>query len=182
MTKKILFGLGALLVIFIVFIAYQMITTRSHSPVETVEASNGDLVVEVTYCKPYKKERLIFGPESEGALVPWGKYWRLGANDATEITFSAAVNFAGEAVPAGSYRMYAVPSENTWEVSLNSELGEFGYFEPDYSKDVLKVDVPVGAASQETEQFTIELNEMANGVQMSFIWDKTKVEVPITLQ
>src|SRR6267378_8507625 len=99
---------------------------------------------------------VIFGEEKDKALQPYGKYWRLGANAATEITFSKNVNFAGKPVNAGSYRMYAVPGPSSFQVSLNSELGiYFAIREPNYSLDVLKVDAPVTAAPNETEQLTI---------------------------
>ncbi len=151
----------------------------SKSPQETVSIKSEDLEVSVTYCRPFKRERLIFGEESNNALVPFGQYWRLGANDATEITFSKDVIFADKKVPAGTYRMYAVPNADIWEVSLNSELGKFGYFEPDYSLDIAKVNMPVENKSDITDQFTIDLHEKTNAVKMSFIWDQTQVNIPI---
>lgn len=125
--------------------------------------SDEGLDINVVYSKPSKNGRLIFGegkprmwlpkgkfwttglrlltglPATSGALVPYGEYWRLGANDATEISFSKNINFAGRPVHAGRYRMYAVPNANTWQVSLNSELGKFGYEEPNYALDVLLI-------------------------------------------
>ncbi|MEQ8925059.1 MAG: DUF2911 domain-containing protein [Fulvivirga sp.] len=180
MKKKVLIVVGILFALVLAFLIYGILTTRSHSPLETVSVSTGKLDVSVNYCRPYKKGRLIFGEENNNALVPYGNYWRLGANDATEITFSTDVVFAGKSVKAGSYRMYAVPSAESWEVSLNSELGEFGYFEPDYEQDVVKVNVPVQEAPQETEQFTITLTSDSTAVAMDFIWDKTMVRIPIT--
>lgn len=180
MKKKILIGIGVLFVLFLCYFIYGILTTRSHSPIETVQASAGDLSVEVVYCRPYKKGRLIFGEESKDALVPHGKYWRLGANDATEITFSSDVSFAGKAVKAGTYRMYAVPNADSWEVSLNSELEKFGFFEPNYDMDVAKVNVPVQTTDQEVEQFTINLMSEGSDMSMDFVWDTTKVSVPIT--
>jgi hypothetical protein len=182
MKKKILIAVGVILIIIVAFVAYIMLTTKSHSPAGTAEITVEDLSVKVTYSRPYKKGRVIFGDESTGALQPNGKYWRLGANEATEITFSKDVNFAGKPVAAGSYRMYTVPNTNSWQVSLNSELGEWGAFEPDYSLDVLKVDVAAQAKTPETEQFTIQLASDSTGIQMDFVWDKTMVRVPIAQQ
>lgn len=174
--------LGAALFTVIAIVGYNFATTRSHSPLEEKTFSHGDLDLKVTYCRPYKKGRLIFGPESDGTLVPFGKYWRLGANDATEITFSLPVSFAGKRVAAGSYRMYAVPGPEMWEVSLNSELGKFGAYPPDYSLDVLKVSVPVMQSGEMSEQFTIDFTSDSAGVNMAFIWDRTVVNVPIGLE
>ena len=112
-------------------------------------------------------------------MVPFGKYWRLGANDATEITIGKKVSFAGKPVEAGKYRMYAIPGPKTWQVVLNSELGKWGAFEADHAKDVLTVEVPADAAPAETEQFTISLTGQPPGAQLDFVWDKTAVHVPI---
>lgn len=177
--KKIIIGV---VLAIVAYFAYGVLTTRSHSPLDTAETSIGDLSVKVVYCQPYKKGRLIFGDEADEALVPYGKYWRLGANEATEITFSKDINFAGNPVAAGSYRMYAVPNVDSWKVSLNSQLGEFGYFEPDYSLDVLKANVPVQSAAGELEQFTIQFANDSIGTQMNMMWDKTLVSVSIAEQ
>ncbi|UXX78793.1 DUF2911 domain-containing protein [Reichenbachiella carrageenanivorans] len=180
MIKKIII---AIVVAVVGYFAYGVLTTRSHSPLTTAEGSSGDLSVSVDYCQPYKKGRLIFGEASEEALVPYGKYWRLGANDATEITFSHKVNFAGKAVAAGRYRMYAVPNTDHWEVSLNSQLGEFGYFEPDYTLDVVKVQVPVqDGPTGGIEQLTMAFDSDSTGLLLNIAWDETMVSVPIAQQ
>ena len=75
--------------------------------------------------------------------------------------------------------MYAIPGPQTWQVVLNSEVGKWGAFAADRSKDVLSVEVPAGAAPAETEQFTISLNGEPAAARMDFIWDKTAVHVPI---
>ena len=67
----------------------------------------------------------------------------LAANDATEISLSKNIDFDGTLVNAGRYRMYAVPDRETWHITLNSEIGKFGYNEPDYSLDVVTVDIPL---------------------------------------
>ncbi|MGB0524507.1 MAG: DUF2911 domain-containing protein [Flammeovirgaceae bacterium] len=179
MKKKIVVVLGVIIGLFIAYVAYVMLTTRSHSPVKETSMNHEGLEITVRYCQPYKKDRLIFGTEAEGALVPFNTYWRLGANDATEISFSRDVKFAGSEVKAGKYRMYAVPGQQTWEVSLNSELGQFGYFEPNYELDVLKVKVNSTEVANALEQFTINFANDSNGVIMSFEWDKTLVAIPI---
>ncbi len=205
MKKKIFISLALLLSIWIIYRGYRIMTTRSHSPTETVRYSVNGLDIQVRYGRPYKKGRMIFGeakdrswlpqgrfwtvgfrlftglPRTTGALVPDGEYWRLGANDATEISFSKDVLFAGKEIRSGTYRMYAVPNPGTWQVSLNSETGKFGYSEPDYTLDVLKVDVPAGRAPSETEQFTINFEPDATGAKMNFVWDTTRVSIPIKI-
>ncbi len=179
MKKKILIGIGVIVLTFVIVIVYSEVMTRTYSPEAEVTYSYEELDLRVTYCKPYKKGRLIFGEKSQDALVPYGKYWRLGANDATEITFSSDANFAGSAVSAGSYRMYAVPGADSWKVTLNSELGEPGSYEPNYDLDVLSVNVVPSSSDSEVEQFTIYFDSDSTGVNMNFVWDKTVVSIPI---
>ncbi|MBI3483216.1 MAG: DUF2911 domain-containing protein, partial [Bacteroidetes bacterium] len=164
------------------YVAYRVLASRPLSPSQTITYSYHGLDLKLVYCRPFKKARLIFGQSKDGALVPNGKYWRLGANEATEITFSMDINVVGKPLKAGSYRLYAVPKELSWEISFNNELGKWGYDEPDYSKDVLKINVPVERSPSETEQFTISFNNDSTGVNMNLDWDKTHLRVPIGVQ
>src|SRR5829696_3874612 len=93
------------------------------SPHETVEGKD----VKVTYGRPYKKGRVIFG-----GLEKYGKVWRTGADEATEITFANDVNFGGKRVKAGTYTLFTIPDRNQWTVILNSQLGQWGAY--DYEK------------------------------------------------
>jgi hypothetical protein len=181
MLKKILIGLGVLFLAFVAFFGYGILYPTS--PPTTATFSGQGVDITVNYSQPSKKGRVIFGDEASGALQPYGTYWRLGANAATEITFSQDVNFAGQAVAAGTYRMYAVPGATSFEISLNSELGVFlGVQEPDYSRDVVKVNVPVSAPAAEVEVFTISFEESGSEILMNIAWGNTLVAVPISLQ
>ncbi len=138
------------------------------SPHETVTGKN----VKVTYGRPYKKGRDIFG-----GLEPWGEVWRLGADEATEITFDKDCMFAGKKVKAGTYVMFAKLDKNEWTIILNSQLkqwGSFGY-EKVKDKDVLQATVPVKHLDKVVEQFTITPKD--DGLMME--WDKTGVFVPM---
>jgi hypothetical protein len=180
MMKKILIGLGVVLLAIVGFFVYANLFPAS--PPDKASFSENGLEIKISYSRPFKKGRLIFGEEKEKALQPYGKYWRLGANAATEITFNKNVNFAGKPVNAGTYRMYTVPGPTSFQVSLNSEVGVFfGVTEPDYKLDIVKVDVATTTAP-ETEQFTINFASDSTGVKMNFIWDKTQVIVPIAAQ
>ncbi|MDA0195554.1 MAG: DUF2911 domain-containing protein [Bacteroidetes bacterium] len=183
MLKKILIGLGVVVLIFVLWSVYGLFIATPASPPATTEYSNQGLEISVNYSRPYKKGRLIFGEEADDALQPYGVYWRLGANAATEITFNKDVLFAGKPVRAGSYRMYAVPGAQSFKVTLNSELDVFfGVAEPDPALDILTVDAPVTMQNTETEMFTININSSGNGAQIDFVWDKVLFSVPVTVQ
>ncbi len=181
MLRKIGIGFGIIFLAIVAFFAYGILFPVS--PPNTTTFKSGDLMITVDYSQPSKKGRLIFGDANSGALQPYGTYWRLGANAATEITFSKDVNFAGQAVAAGTYRMYAVPGPESFEISLNSELGVFlGVQEPDYSKDVVKVNVPVSNPPSPVETLTISFEEVGSDILMNIAWDNTLVAVPISAQ
>ena len=184
MKKNIIIGLTIVFAGIIGFIVYNTLIVAKKSPSKTTEFSDKGLDIKVTYCQPSKRGRLIFGEEKDGALQPYGKYWRLGANAATEITFSKNINFAGKSINAGSYRMYTVPGADMFKVFLNSELGVTlsAATEADHTLDVLTVDVPVQKLPSEIEMFVINFGSDSTGVKMDFVWDKTLISVPISIQ
>ncbi len=179
MAKKILLSGIVLLVVVAATLAYLATTTRQHSPRADVQFTAPDISVAVSYCQPFKKRRTIFGSRRDGALVPNGRYWRTGANEATEITFANDVLFGDSLVKAGRYRLYTIPDEKEWKVVLNSELGAWGFFEPNYALDVVAIQIPPAPTDREWEQFTITGIPKNNGIILSLKWDMTKVDIPI---
>ena len=182
MKKKILIGVVIIVISFIAIMAYRVLNSRPLSPVQTAVYNYQGIDMKVVYCSPFKKGRLLFGDVKDSPLVPNGKYWRLGANEATEVTFSRDVSFAGKPLKSGTYRMYAVPNDQAWTIALNSELGKWGYDEPNHGKDILSVDVPVQSATAPKEQFTIGFQSDSSGVNMDIAWDKLRLSVPIAVQ
>ena len=186
MKKKIFIGLGALAIAFVAWSVYGLFFATPKSPKTSTTFSHeaSGLNLQVNYSQPSKKGRVIFGEEKDDALQPYGKYWRLGANAATELTFNKNINFAGQPINAGTYRMYAIPGASSFQVILNSEVGvNFGAAnDADHSLDVLKVELQAQYQSSETEIFTINFASDSVGVNMDFVWDKVLVRVPITVQ
>jgi hypothetical protein len=180
MKKKILIVLGLILLSFIGYVAYDLLFPKS--PRASASFNESELSISVSYGQPSRRGRLIFGEEKDVALQPYGKYWRLGANAPTEITFNKDILFANQPVKAGTYRMYAVPGADSFQISLNSQVGSFsGAPEPDYSLDILKVNIPVISAT-ETEKFVINFTKDGAVVNMDLVWDQTLVRVPIVIQ
>jgi hypothetical protein len=183
MKKKILISVLVIVVALGAYVAYSVNKSSKLSPRSTAAFNAQGLEMRVDYGRPSKRGRLIFGEEKDEALQPYGKYWRLGANAATEITFSKNVMFGGKPVNAGTYRMYTVPNKQTWQVILNSEVGvAFGAVEPDHDLDVVTIEVPVTLVPVETEQLTIDFATDTTTILMNIMWDKVIVRVPIALQ
>lgn len=183
MLKKILIGVGILFVLFVVWSLYGLFIAKPVSPNATASYNEGGFEINVTYSQPSKKGRLIFGEEKDEALQPYGKYWRLGANASTDITFNKDVTFGGNPVKTGTYRMYAVPGAASFKVVLNDDAGTFfGAAEPDYDLDVASVEAPVTKPDSEVETFVITFNTTDAGVDIVFTWDQTQFSVPIVAQ
>jgi hypothetical protein len=182
MLKKILIGLGVIILLFVIWVVYGLFIAEPASPLDSVSYSDKGIDITVDYSKPYRKDRVLFG-SGEDALQPFGKYWRLGANAATEIEISSDVTFGGQALDAGRYRMYAVPGKEAFQITLNSELGVFfGVAEPDPEMDIMTVSAPVTMKNENTEQFTISFTSDSTAIQMNFDWGNTSFSVPISNQ
>ncbi|MFT6866928.1 MAG: hypothetical protein ACJA08_001766 [Cyclobacteriaceae bacterium] len=180
MLKKILLGIGVVFILFVLWSLYGLFIAKPASPKATATYSDLGVDITVNYSQPYKKDRLIFGKEDDGALQPFGKYWRLGANAATEISLSTDVYFGGKALDAGTYRMYAVPGSDAFQITVNSELDIFfGVAEPDPELDILTVEAPVWKQETVTEQFVIQFRSDSSSIMMDFIWDDFLFNVPI---
>ena len=178
MLKKILIGVGVVVVLLGAAFGYLQYRNYSLSPRGTAELENGGLEIMVDYCRPSVRDRVIFGTAEEGALQPYGQYWRLGANEATEIEFKQDVLLVDQEIKKGRYRLYAIPGEYYFDLVLNSSFG-WGAFEPDSTQDVATVKVPV-LKGDFTEQFTISLEPLYDNSQKLVIkWAETKLEVPI---
>ncbi len=124
MKKKIIIGVVAFVVLLGIAFVYLNYRNRSLSPSGTAELTANGLTVSIPYSRPSVRGRLIFGTAEEKALQPFGMYWRLGANESTEITVNKDFLFNGQPVTAGTYRMYAIPNAGEFEIVLNSELGQ----------------------------------------------------------
>ena len=174
MIRKISIILLSLVVISTLYIVY--IVYNPVSPLETVQ--NDDSTISITYSRPFKKDRLIFGKESDTALVPYGKYWRTGANKHTFIKNSRDIEINGKLLSPGEYSIFSIPGENEWEVYFNTNVNYFGVSRPNESDDVLSIKVPVIKLLNEIEQFTIEFENDSIFNYISLKWDLTKVMIP----
>tara|TARA_B100001094_G_scaffold80886_1_gene77092 strand:- start:6275 stop:6817 length:543 start_codon:yes stop_codon:yes gene_type:complete len=176
--SKILKIISLISLIFICGIIYILFINPA-SPRDSSEFIKDELTMSVDYGRPYKKERLIFGELDAGALVPYNSYWRLGANMATTFETNQNISFAGRMLNKGKYRMYVVPYEDSWMITLNTEAGAFGYSEPNYEKDILSVNVSSKQIKDVLEQLTIDFFEDNIGVSLRIRWDSTMVLIGI---
>lgn len=176
--KKILLIIAGLLIVAVLAFFGLRFYTKSFSPEVVVRHEQNGIDVKVTYSKPAKKGRFIFGREQDGALLPYGKVWRTGANEATVIEFSQGVLFANNKVAAGKYSLWTIPNQGDWIVILNSEVGQWGTNYND-GMNILKASVPIRISPKIQELFSIQFEEQSKGANMILSWDQTEAVIPI---
>lgn len=169
---KTLFTLTLTLIMGVVF---GQIETPMPSPLGKVEQKVGLTDCSIEYSRPSVKDRKIFGE-----LVPFGKMWRTGANASTKIKFSDPVKIAGKDVPAGTYALYTIPSEDEWTIILHKNLTYWGVGGSDYNPEEDQLRFKVKANKKypvkiETMTFNFA-NVSATGCDIELLWENTQVK------
>jgi hypothetical protein len=172
MKKWLKITAGIIVLLLIAFFALRT-WTKSYSPEAQEKIVKNGFSAEVTYCRPSKKGRVIFGE-----VVPYGKVWRTGANEATVIQLGQDTDIAGSILPKGNYSLWTIPDRQEWTIIFNRETGQWG---TNYNaeEDVLKVKVPASRSDEPVEMFTISFKSSGNEVQMLLSWENTIVAVPM---
>ena len=120
------------------------------------EGEVGGVGVVVEYGMPNAKGRDLWG-----ALVPYEKVWRTGANEATTITLAADATIEGESIPAGTYALFTIPGEGEWTLILNKTAEQWGAFDYDEGEDALRVMVETGSGDfVESMDFVVGADEV----------------------
>lgn len=139
--------------------------------------SSASPIARVIYSRPHKKGRQVFG-NNEKSLCRYGRPWRLGANEATEIEFFRPVRIAGKDVPAGRYVIYCIPYADHWTIVMNKNLYTWG-LHMDTTKDFLKVDIVTMELNPALEDFTMVFLPSDVGTELLMAWDNVKAILPI---
>ena len=146
------------------------------SPKATAEGKIGQANVKITYSSPSVKGRKIWGD-----LVPYGKVWRSGANEATILETDKDLVVEGKKLPAGKYSLYTVPGEKEWQIIINSQTGQWGIERSGETtrkaeNDVLVVNVKPKKSAAMSEKLTYTINSGA----IVLAWEN--LEVPVSVK
>jgi len=144
------------------------------SPLGLTTMKFEDTYIKITYGRPHKRGREIFG-----GLIPYGEVWRTGANEATEITITEPIMINGNKLKEGTYSLFSIPGEDSWTIIINKGLGQWGAYRYNQDLDVVQFDVPVEETAIVYEPFTIEFDSKTEKTNLNLIWDTTKVAIPI---
>lgn len=179
--KRLLIILSLVAVVLLCYSVFvENIFSPRLSPKDSAKIELNDLKLEVNYNRPSKRDRDIFG-----ALVPYGKVWRTGANEATTFQCNKDLKIEGMLLPEGKYTLWTVPQDSTWTVMFNSKQYAWGVdekmqpmWDPNY--DYINLEVPVVNLDKTVEKFTIAFDNTTGELELTLAWDQTKIAIPIS--
>lgn len=146
------------------------------SPLAIAACKYKDSYLKITYSQPHKRNREVFGK-----LVPYGQVWRLGANEATELTITREVFINGQFLPAGTYSLFAIPDKEKWIIIFSKDVGLWGSYNYNQANDVMRVDVTSHTLPGDLvyEPFTIAIDQKNNKADIVITWDKTTLSLGV---
>ena len=156
-------------------VAHAQLTLPRPSPKASVTQTVGVTEVSIHYSRPGVKDRKIWGE-----LVPYGQVWRTGANENTTITFSTPVKVEGKELPAGTYGVQTIPTENEWTLILSKDAELWGAFNYKPENDALRATIkPEPAEFRERMGFDFE-DVTDTSAKVVLHWEKLRV--PFTIE
>ncbi len=129
-------------------------------------------MIKVFYSRPQLKGRTV-GTD----LAPYGKLWRTGANDATEIVFLTDMKLGTTTVEAGTYSLFTIPNEKEWTIIISSDTNNWATSGYKKSNEVARLNVPATRGDESIEAFSMVFD--SDGT-MHLGWGNVRVAVPFT--
>ena len=171
MQKQIAFVIGLIFALSV----FAVCQGKPSPPASATCDLGGGKNIKTDYSSPRMKGRKIYGE-----LVPYGKVWRTGANEATTFVTSSDVEVGGKTVPAGSYTLFTVPNADKWTLIINKKTGEWGIPYKYESDELARVDMKTSKLPAPVENFTISYEKSGSGCTMNIDWEGTRASVDIT--
>ena len=175
MLQKLTYPLSTIFIFFATISFAQEAVTPRPSPLAIITMRYKDAYVKITYSQPHKHNREIFGD-----LVPYGKVWRTGANEATEITLTKDIILNNIVLKAGTYSLFTIPDKEKWTIIVNGDVGLWGSYNYNQKLDVMRFEVPVQRMEGTAyEPLTLQFDQRNNMADLLIMWDRIKVAIPI---
>ncbi len=154
--------------------ALAQVATPRESTKQTLTQQVGDASLTIIYSRPNTKGRKVWD-----GLVPYGKVWRAGANEATIVEITQDVTINGKPLPAGKYSLHMIPTAGEWTLIFNKTWDQWGSFNYDEKQDALRVQTkPVPGDFFETMVFGV--GDITTSTAKVFLrWEK--LIVPFTV-
>ncbi|NEN23712.1 DUF2911 domain-containing protein [Cryomorpha ignava] len=175
--KWFLIGIVILFVVAFGSLQVMKFQTKKHSPEETITYTDNGYDVEITFSRPFKKGRDIFG-----GLVPYGQVWRTGANEPTTFVTATDLVIQGQKLPAGKYTLWTIPKPTEWEIIFNSGHPGWGVDWDEKAARQPELDVVTATVRPMRnfmvyEQLTIEFER--DPLNLMLAWDFTRVDLTL---
>ena len=150
---------------------------QRESPHESTSGVIAGKTITIEYGRPYQKGRKIYG-----GLVPFGKVWRTGADEATTLTTEADLMVGDVHVPKGTYGLFTIPGKNAWTLALNKTAKQWGAFEYNSGQDLGRTAMKISGLDEPLEQLTITI-EPTSGDKgtLKIAWAQTVAKVDIVV-
>tara|TARA_Y100001933_G_scaffold146707_1_gene145307 strand:- start:27973 stop:28866 length:894 start_codon:yes stop_codon:yes gene_type:complete len=166
--------------------SHSQISHPKASPFSVIEQEVGLSKITIAYSRPAVRGRHIFGtqPDGQPGLVPYGRIWRVGANESTKITVDTDMQVLGNDLPKGTYALYAFPEEKEWQIVFHTNTSHWGDGRNNYNadEDLFRVVVKPQAIPYHQENFLIAFDSIDHSsAQMNLLWANTKVTVPFAV-
>ncbi len=153
------------------------------SPHETISAVIDGSRVTITYGRPYTKNprsgevRKIWG-----GLVPYGKVWRTGADEATVLITQKPLVLGETTIPAGCYSLYTLPeADGSAKLIINKQIGQWG-MQYNETQDLARVDLKKQSLDTPVDQFTMAVSKDGSGGVIKLSWENIEYSLPFTVQ
>lgn len=149
------------------------------SPFSKVEQDVGLTKITIAYSRPGAKGRKVLG-----GLVPYGRIWRVGANESTKFTADDDLTIMGNNLPEGTYALYAFPYEGHWDVVFHKNTEHWGDGRKAYDpeEDAFRIRIKPQEIPNYQENFLITFDEIDhNSINMLWIWEHTLIKIPISV-
>lgn len=173
--------------VFIILCAFQwgfaQINHPKASPFSSIEQEVGLSKIRIKYSRPAVRGRHVFGPQEDKqqGLVPYGRIWRVGANESTKITVDSDMTVMGNTLPKGTYALYAFPEATIWEIAFHTNTKHWGDGRKNYNpeEDLFRIQVQPQVVNFHQENFLISFDNISHtSADMQLIWDATMVTIP----
>ncbi len=158
-------------------------STGGLSPHETFSRVFDRDRITIVYGRPYTRDphtgkmRKIWG-----GLVPYGKVWRTGSDEATLIITQKPIVLGGTTVPASAHTLFTLPeADGTAKLIISNQIGQWG-LQYNSRKDFARIDLTRSTLDHPVHEFTMDLakNPDGGGV-LELEWESTRYSVPFTV-
>ncbi len=180
-------------------VAQQTVRQPRPSQKASVMQTIGVTDISITYSRPGVKGRKIWGDPPAGStageatlddararpkdavIVPYGRVWRTGANEATLFKVTDDVLINGQPLAAGSYSLHTIPGRDEWTIIFNKQDGQWGSFQYDEKHDALRVKARPQTTTEAQEWLSFHIEpENESSARVVLRWEK--LTVPFTVE